>query len=65
MDIQDFRQSYEKQQNAVVEEIVAIATGYAEPMQSLGDLIAKLDVLVSFAQVHLLVVVYLHFRQKV
>ena len=50
-DYQDSKSAYEEQQDAVVKEIVAIASGYSEPLHVLGDLIAKLDVLVSFAQV--------------
>ncbi|XP_078490146.1 DNA mismatch repair protein Msh2 [Ciona intestinalis] len=49
-DYQDCRAAYEAQQDAVVMEIMTIACGYAEPMRSLGDVIAKLDVLLSFAQ---------------
>uniref|UniRef100_H2YRN8 DNA mismatch repair protein Msh2 n=1 Tax=Ciona savignyi TaxID=51511 RepID=H2YRN8_CIOSA len=48
---QDLRASYEAQQDAVVTEIMSIACGYAEPMHTLGDVLAKLDVLLSFAQV--------------
>uniref|UniRef100_H2YRN3 DNA mismatch repair protein MSH2 n=1 Tax=Ciona savignyi TaxID=51511 RepID=H2YRN3_CIOSA len=47
---QDLRASYEAQQDAVVTEIMSIACGYAEPMHTLGDVLAKLDVLLSFAQ---------------
>jgi len=46
----EFKESYRSQQNAVVVEIVTIAAGYASPLRSLGELIAQLDVLVSFSQ---------------
>ncbi|XP_039248324.2 DNA mismatch repair protein Msh2-like isoform X2 [Styela clava] len=48
---QECQKLYEQQQLAIVNEIVRIAAGYSEPMLLLGDLIAKLDVLISFAQV--------------
>ena len=35
----------------MAEEVLTIAAGYAEPMQSFGDIVAQLDVLVSFAMV--------------
>ena len=35
----------------MAEEVLTIAAGYAEPMQSFGDIVAQLDVLVSFAVV--------------
>ena len=35
----------------MAEEVLSIAAGYAEPMQSFGDIVAQLDVLVSFAVV--------------
>lgn len=41
---------YEEQQSTLVTEIILIASGYSDPMLRLGNLIAKLDVLVSFAQ---------------
>ncbi|XP_076802705.1 DNA mismatch repair protein Msh2-like [Clavelina lepadiformis] len=47
---QECRESYENQQDAVVTEIVAIGSGYAEPLHSLSEVVAKLDVLLSFAQ---------------
>ena len=50
-DYQESKEAYEEQQNAVVKEIIAIASGYAEPLHSLGEVVAKLDVLVGFAQV--------------
>ena len=50
-DYQESKSAYEEQQNAVVKEIITIASGYSEPLHILGELIAKLDVLVSFAQV--------------
>ena len=52
-DYQESKEAYEDQQNAVVKEIVSIASGYAEPLHSLGEVIAKLDVLISFAQVRI------------
>ena len=51
LDYQESKEAYEEQQNAVVKEIVGIASGYADPFHTLGEVVAKLDVLVSFAQV--------------
>ncbi|XP_074662537.1 DNA mismatch repair protein Msh2-like [Tubulanus polymorphus] len=45
------KEQYNEQQKSVVSEIVSIAAGYIEPMVSLNDIIAKLDVLVSFGHV--------------
>ncbi|KAK2193152.1 hypothetical protein NP493_14g02051 [Ridgeia piscesae] len=42
---------YEQQQKGVVAEVISIAAGYAEPMVLLNDILAQLDVLVSFAHV--------------
>ncbi|XP_046399534.1 DNA mismatch repair protein Msh2 isoform X2 [Ischnura elegans] len=43
------REEYSQQQKAVEVEIIKIAVGYADTLQSLGDLVASLDVIVAFA----------------
>ncbi|XP_061714438.1 DNA mismatch repair protein Msh2 [Cydia pomonella] len=43
------RTNYEKEQDKVVAEIVAIASGYSECLFCLSHVLARLDVLVSFA----------------
>ena len=45
------KEQYSSAQASVAEEVLTIAAGYAEPMQSFGDIVAQLDVLVSFAVV--------------
>ncbi|KAK2146372.1 hypothetical protein LSH36_613g01007 [Paralvinella palmiformis] len=50
-EFRDAKLSYEEQQKSLVEEVLGIAGGYVEPMQVISDIIAQLDVLVSFAHV--------------
>ncbi|XP_048239590.1 DNA mismatch repair protein Msh2-like [Haliotis rufescens] len=45
------KEEYGEQQKSVVTEIINIAAGYVDPMLLINDIIAVLDVLVSFAHV--------------
>jgi len=47
----EVKQQYAEQQKTVVAEVMSIACGYVEPLGALSDILAYLDVLVSFAQV--------------
>nr|CAG4643786.1 EOG090X02H9 [Lepidurus arcticus] len=40
---------YEEQQKSVVDEILVIAAGYSDPLRSLNDILARLDVFVALA----------------
>eukprot|EP00795_Rhopilema_esculentum_P017421 gene17421-9023_t len=46
---QTLKSTYTSIQSQLAAEVIKIAAGYAEPLQSLSDVIAHLDVLVSFA----------------
>ncbi|XP_012937980.1 DNA mismatch repair protein Msh2 [Aplysia californica] len=46
---QQAREDYNEQQKSVVAEVINIAAGYVEPMCMLNDIVAQLDVLVSFS----------------
>jgi len=47
------KENYEEQQKSVVDEVINIASGYLDALQVLNNLIAELDIFVSFAQVAL------------
>ncbi|CAG5124986.1 unnamed protein product [Candidula unifasciata] len=45
------REEYSEQQKSVVAEVISIAAGYVEPLCLLSEILAQLDVLVSFSVV--------------
>ncbi|XP_046847802.1 DNA mismatch repair protein Msh2-like isoform X2 [Xenia sp. Carnegie-2017] len=45
------KNTYDDVQSKLADEVLKVAGGYGEPMQILSDVLAKLDVLVSFAHV--------------
>ncbi|KAG2175155.1 hypothetical protein INT44_007643 [Umbelopsis vinacea] len=47
----DHSNQYEKKQNSLVKEVIGIVATYCPIMESLGSLVAHLDVIVSFAHV--------------
>ena len=48
-----YKESYEQTQKTVVDDVLKITSGYLDMLQVLNNLIAELDVYVSFAQVAL------------
>lgn len=50
-DYLEAKEEYTEQQKSVVNEVIGIAAGYVEPMLMINDILAQLDVLVSFSQV--------------
>ncbi|XP_065156997.1 DNA mismatch repair protein Msh2 [Atheta coriaria] len=48
-DYKDIKKNYEEQQETVVDEIIQVASGYADVIKSMNQSIAIADVLVSFA----------------
>jgi DNA mismatch repair protein MSH2 len=45
--------NYEQEQKSVVEDVLKVASGYLDPMQTLNNLVSELDIFVSFASVAL------------
>nr|CAD7573794.1 unnamed protein product [Timema californicum] len=50
-DYQHHKEQYSEQQKAIVAEIIGIAAGYVSTLHHLNDVLARLDVLTSFAEV--------------
>ena len=48
-DFQSQQERYDSAQASIVEEVLAIAAGYSEPLANLGSLLARMDVLVRWA----------------
>uniref|UniRef100_A0A8D8SKE5 DNA mismatch repair protein Msh2 n=1 Tax=Cacopsylla melanoneura TaxID=428564 RepID=A0A8D8SKE5_9HEMI len=46
---QTIQKEYEEHQQSIVEEVIGISAGYSSTLNHLGDTLAQLDVLVSFA----------------
>lgn len=56
---QSLKERYDTTQASIVEEVLSIAGGYAEPLVSLSSLLAKIDVLVRLV---CLAAFFLHFH---
>nr|QIC49975.1 DNA mismatch repair protein Msh2 [Actinia equina] len=50
-EFQGYKETYNDVQSKLASEVLRVAGGYSEPMQSMSDVTAQLDVLVSFSHV--------------